>query len=90
MSQQKFQMNTGNASLNEDCRIPMAFVANSVVPTTDFRCRKFYQTYELAGIGATPLPQLGTIGDQSGYLPDKALLQAKLKEWINEFEEDQQ
>ena len=24
------------------------------------------------------------------YLPDKALLQAKLKEWINEFEEDQQ
>ena len=64
------------------------------------RCRKFYQAYENAVIGATPLPQLEILVELTLpkdaniyatqyqlYLPDKELLQAKVREWIAEFKE---
>lgn len=69
---------------------------------TLIRCRKFYTSYQNAEIVATPLPQLKnmdetTINNDDAnvyatqyqlYLPDKALLQAKVKEWIDEFKEE--
>lgn len=69
---------------------------------TFIRCRKFYTSYQNAEIVATPLPQLKnmdetTINNDDAnvyatqyqlYLPDKALLQAKVKEWIDEFKEE--
>ena len=44
------------------------------------------QVYENAVIVATPLPQLENLCYLL-YLPDKDLLQAKVREWIAEFKE---
>ena len=56
------------------------------------RCRKFYMTYSAQRqILATTLPKSQNIENEEYasqyqlYLPDKAMLQNKLRQWIDEF-----
>ena len=56
------------------------------------RCRKFYMTYSTQRqILATTLPKSQNIENEEYasqyqlYLPDKAMLQNKLRQWIDEF-----